>query len=266
MSEERLDLDKEITRVRSYAERLAKLTIDMLPQVKFNEHDHLTFMEASVVVRQLDHLRSVLILVDSKQYQDAFAIARIMLEGLVLLLWVKENPVERSLNWRAYVWIEQFRESHGEHNAEMDGALDTYCRKYLKEESKDKPQKDIGPDDYLTGWRREDNDKGKFVTMQLKTIFEKVGFGKLHEGVYSPASGWVHWDSTGMAKCIKRGPDGAIIYGGADMRYIGGMATTSALHALFASVAVLDGDRNLGFAPRLEELYKKYIAKEELIA
>lgn len=270
MSEESLDWDKEIARLQSYTANLGDFFVrEILPKAKFNEYDHLRFMEVSFAVKQADHLKSILELVDSEQYQDAYAISRIMVEGLVILRWAKEEPNVRPHNWRAYVWVAQFKRSYGtptydQHKAEFDKALKE-CRGYLRPASNNKPQEDIKPEDYYDSWRMDDNDDGKFVKVQVKEIFEKVGFGFLHKGMYSPASGWVHWDSISMAEGVKRTPDGGIIYNGADLRYLGATALSAAFHALFATVGMINDDFGLGHTSYFHELYKKYEAKEELI-
>lgn len=273
MPEKPLDLDKEIARLRSYAMELARLTIDdILPNAKFDEYDHLSFMETSFVVKQVDHLKSVLILVKSEQYQDALGISRVMAEGLALLYWANEEPKERPLNWRAYVWVDQFKRLYGkpayaEHKAEIELALDKYCRQYLNDASKGKVQKDIVPDDYLVGWRREDDAvKNKLTPKKVKGVFKDAGLEKIHEALYSPASGWLHWDSISMAESIQRNPDGSIEYGARDLKYIGAQAIATGFHALFGTVTLLNENFKLGLNARLKELFDGYIAKKELTA
>ena len=262
MPDKPLDLDKELVGLNSCANKLAEIVIDMLPQAKFGEYDHLKFMGATFVCKQLEHLKSILILVDAGQYNDAWSIARVMVEGLAILQWANTEPSKHPLNWRAYVWVDQFKMLYGtpeydKHKAEIDEALDKQCRQYLKAESKDKPQKDIIPDDYLTGWRREDDENGKFINKRVINIFKDVGLENIHEGIYSPASGWIHWDSMSMAKCIERSPEGAIKWT-VDLKYLGAAALSSGIHALYASAMILDGNFDLGFASKLTEAFKTH--------
>jgi hypothetical protein len=135
--------------------------------------------------------------------------------------------------------------------------LDKYCRQYLKDEFKNKPQREIVPKNYLGTWRRDDdNDKNKFITVTIEKVFEDVGLKDIHDSLYDPASGWLHWDSFSMAETIERKPDGGIICG-LDPKYLGAVAISSGIHALFGSASLLNGHLKLGFDGRLKDLYKR---------
>lgn len=221
------------------------------------------FMTSTFVCKQLSHVKSVLTLVDSEQYKDALSIARVMAEGYAILLWANAEPTERPLNWRAYVLIDQFKRSFGqsnysEHQEYLETMLDRYCRKFLKAEYKTKPQRDIVPDNYLGTWRREDNDKDKFITITIEKVFEDVGLRDIHDRLYDPASGWLHWDSFSMAETIERKADGSIICG-LDPQYLGTTAIASGIHALFGSASLLDEHLRLGFSGRLVDLHKRIV-------
>jgi hypothetical protein len=259
---EEIDFDKEIPKLRSYAFELANLTLDILKQSKYEEYDHLMFMTSTFVCKQLGHIKSVLTLTDFGQYKDALSIARVMIEGYAILLWANKEPTVRPLNWRAYVLIDQFRRSFGrpdyaEHQEYLEIMLDRYCRKYLRDEYKTKPQRDIVPDNYLGTWRRDDsNDKNKFITITIEKVFEDVGLKEIHDHLYDPASGWMHWDSFSMAETIERKADGGIICG-LDPKYLGAAAIASGMQALFGSASLLDEHLKLGFSARLMDFHKR---------
>jgi hypothetical protein len=259
---EKIDFDKEIPNLSSYAFELANLTLDMLKQSKHNEYDHLAFMTSTFVCKQLGHIKSVLALIDYGQYKDALIIARVMIEGYAILRWANKEPTERPLNWRAYILIDQFRRSFGrpdyaEHQEYLEVMLDKYCRKYLRDEYKTKQQRDIVPDNYLGIWRRDDsNDKKKFITIPIEKIFEDVGLKETHDHLYDPASGWLHWDSFSMAETIERKADGGIICG-LDPKYLGASAIASGMQALIESASLLDQHLGLGFSARLKDLHKR---------
>jgi hypothetical protein len=267
MSTSSAQLDKDIARLRFYAVELGTLAYEMQQHAKFKEDDHLGFMELTFVSKQLEHIKSVCKLADADQYQDASIIARVMVEGLAILYWANAAPKERPLNWRAYIWIDQFRRSYGkpdypEHKAEIELMLKTYCRQYLKPEFKGKPQNEITPDNYRINWRWDENQEAKFVKIAITEIFKETGLKDLYEKFYIPASGWVHWDSISMAEAIHRGADGSVTWG-AETKYMGAVALASGFHALFGSAQLLNEHFSLGFSDRLKKLYEDYIAKKE---
>ena len=234
---EKIDLDAEIPKLRAYAIELANLALDILGQAKHDEYNHLMFMHSTFVCKLLSHIKSVIALVDAGQYKDANSIARVMLEGFAILLWANKKPDERPLDWRAYVCIDQFRHSYGqtdysEHQEYLETMLDKYCRKYLYDQFKNKPQSEIVPDNYLSNWRREENDKNKFVTVTIEKVFEDVGLKNIHDISYDAASGWLHWDSFSMGETIERKADGGIICG-SEPKYLGAAAIASGIYALF---------------------------------
>lgn len=259
---EKIDFNEEIPKLRSYAFELANLTLDILKQSKHEEYDHLMFMTSTFLCKQLGHVKSVLTLTDSEQYKDALSIARVMAEGYAILLWAYAEPTERPLNWRAYVLVDQFKRSfsqpnYSEHQEYLETMLDRYCRKYLKDEYKTKPQRDIVPDNYLGTWRRDDdNAKNKFITITIEKVFEDVGLKDIHDSLYDPASGWLHWDSFSMAETIERKADGSITCG-LDPQYQGAIAIASGIRALFGSASLLDEHLKLGFSGRLMDLYTR---------
>lgn len=220
------------------------------------------FMTSTFMCKQLSHARSVLLLADSEQYKDALSIARVMIKGYALLLWAKELPTERPLSWRAYVLIDQFRHSFGQpdysdHQADLETMLDRYCRKFLKDDSKNKLQHDIRPDNYLSNWRRDnENNKNKFITIPIEKIFDDVGLSEIHDNLYDSASGWLHWDSFSMAETIERRADGSIAFGD-DPQYLGAAALASAIQALFGSASLLDKYLQLGFSDRLADFHNR---------
>jgi hypothetical protein len=264
-----IDYNTEIPKLRDYLNELAELSINILRHSRYEEYNHLIFMTSTFLCKQLSHARSVLLLVDSEQYKDALSIARVMIEGYALLLWASELPTERPLSWRGYVLIDQFKHSFGQpgysdHQADLETMLNRYCRKFLKEDYKNKLQRDIRPDNYLNNWRRDnEKDKNKFITITIEKIFYDVGLRELHDNLYDSASGWLHWDSFSMAETIKRKADGSIICG-YNPKNLGAAALASAIQALLGSASLLDKHLQLGFSDRLADFYKR-IAEETKI-
>ena len=86
--------------------RLLDLTDEMACEVKYSEENHLGFRALCFLFKQVDHARSVTLLIPSR---DAVLIARSMIEGLVQLLWAESSPDVLPLKWRAFAWVHDWR-------------------------------------------------------------------------------------------------------------------------------------------------------------
>src|SRR3989339_687799 len=90
--------ERDIPTLRLFVDRLFLLANEaMHTHICYDEADHLAFMSLSFVSKQIDHLKTIRILVDMGQHKDAELIARSMIEGLFLLLWAARDPSTRPL-------------------------------------------------------------------------------------------------------------------------------------------------------------------------
>lgn len=270
MSEKISDSDVELQKLRSSVVELSDLVKDMIKQTKFKEDDHLGFMECTVVCKQLEHLKSISLLVDANQNRDAWGISRIMLEGVALLIRVAAKP-ELASKWRVCFWVDQLKQlenafklpNYPEYKAdiprykeELQLNLEKYGRPFLKLESKDKSQEEITPNDYLTDWKRGEDEKGK---PQIRKIFSDGGLERYYEAFYSDASGWIHWDPINTQEAVLREHDGFTYEN--DSRPLGGAALAASSFALWGSAYLLNDHFKLGFSDRLMELHKGTIER-----
>ncbi|MFA6597329.1 MAG: DUF5677 domain-containing protein [Ignavibacteriaceae bacterium] len=76
---------------------------------EYSEDDHYSFMILCFLFKQREHLSSVLSLINVASFSDAMIIARNMLEGVGIVLWVSENLQKRALQWRKYSVITDYR-------------------------------------------------------------------------------------------------------------------------------------------------------------
>jgi len=63
--------------------------------------DDMSAMAFCFVNKQMEHIKSVCLLADHQQYRDAWAITRIMLEGLAFLRWANLDHV-RAEDWKSF--------------------------------------------------------------------------------------------------------------------------------------------------------------------
>lgn len=91
--------EQALPELRDWLNRLLALTDEMAYGVKYSDEDHLSFMALCFLGKQVDHARSVILLIPSR---DAVLVARSMIEGLVQLLWAESHPDVLPLKWREF--------------------------------------------------------------------------------------------------------------------------------------------------------------------
>lgn len=98
--------EQALPELRDWLYRLLALTDEMAYGVKYSDEDHLSFMALCFLGKQVDHARSVILLIPSR---DAVLVARSMIEGLVKLLWAESHPDVLTLKWRAFSYVHDWR-------------------------------------------------------------------------------------------------------------------------------------------------------------
>lgn len=101
-----------IKKFERHVNTLLSLTEEILRgPIRYNfDEDHFGFMVLCFTTKQYDHLRSIFVLIKAGLPRDAAIIARVMMEGMVALLWVVKNGRDEfSRQWRAYSLISDFR-------------------------------------------------------------------------------------------------------------------------------------------------------------
>jgi hypothetical protein len=257
MSGEHFAFDDYISDTRSIEAELSKLALDMLQHVKLDpEKDYLGLMAASFAYKQLEHFKSIRLLVDAGQYRDAVAICRIMMEGVIILKWASEEPTERPLNWIKYSAVERYRRlydtpMYAEHKALIESDLKLYGNQFLKKESRTKPFSEITPNDYIPNWRGIPAGD-KFEKKGIKDIFKDTGHGEIHETIYNPSSGWLHWDSLSLQEAV--GIDGGAFIYGVETKHLGVASLAVGFDSLNETSNLLDDHFKLGYTSKLTNL------------
>jgi hypothetical protein len=98
MPESHISFDEYISKAHASGDKLSNLVLDMLRLVKLDPtKDQLGLMIASFGYKQLEHFKSIRLLVDAGQHRDAVVISRVMMEGFIVLNWASLGP-ERPIN------------------------------------------------------------------------------------------------------------------------------------------------------------------------
>ncbi|MCX6677239.1 MAG: DUF5677 domain-containing protein [Methanothrix sp.] len=249
---------QDIPNLALFVDELLEISDDMTQQAKFDGNDHLALMSLCFVSKQIEHLRSIRILVDVKQYRDAGLIARSMIEGLCILLWAAHKPQIRPLHWKAYAWVEDYKlmlkkEKAGE---EVDPAyksriieqLGTYGSEFLTPKAKKKQENHLPlpRDPYRNRW----------IYQNVYEICKEVEGDLLYEKIYRETSQWIHWTIKGMSSAIhQKDMNFAYTNASADM---GATALASGFQSLLESAKLLDSHLTLGFGDKLDNILARY--------
>ena len=103
----------QIPILQDHASRLRSLANDMV-STRIEPDDTTDLLGVMIYMftqKLIDHLKSICILIDAGQYQDATIIARSSYESMGLLLWSAHGPTgnlreSRPLQWFAYEYID----------------------------------------------------------------------------------------------------------------------------------------------------------------
>ena len=252
--------EKDIPKLRQFADRLIVLVNTILQKsIQYNEEDHLAFMSLCFVSKQVEHLKTICILVDAGQHKDAGLIARSMIEGMFLLLWAAHDPLKRPLLWRTYALVEDFRlmrekERAGEeiepsHKLKIMEQLNIYGEQFLTNKAKEAMRKNlpVPEDPYCKNW------SGK----QIWEICEEVKGHLLYEQIYKDTSQWIHWTPRGLGTSIRR--DNRIVHYMDESKDVAATALASGFQSLLQLTELIDSHLALGFTGRLTELRNLYI-------
>jgi hypothetical protein len=238
--------DEELHHLREDVDRVQDLVVPLLKNVRPDAlGDDMGAMAFCFVDKQMEHIKSVCILVDNHQYRDAWAISRIMFEGLVSLYWASQDSTHtRAYNWRSYLWVGEFRQWYGKpqyllHKEEIELNLRTHCTQFLLKKSKRKAQMQITPADYYKQWYIKSVEPGKDpVPISPKDMIKEIEFTPLYYSAYTLISGWFHWDSYLISQAV-RSEGGCTDYTN-ETKWLGLLAYENGYRSLLVCAVILD--------------------------
>ncbi len=247
---------QDLPGLRRWASKLLALS-DEIGNIRYSENDHFGFMALSFLGKQREHMKSILILNESP---DVVLIARSMIEGLCQLLWAAKDPDILGLRWRVYSFILDYRiiqtkiaagESVDEESrARNEEGLRLYGDQFLTREARKKRNKGdpLPKDPYRKSWMKQ----------QVRQTCEKVKGELLYEHLYTPFSGYHHWDPGGLGIAIKR-EHNRVLYSSKSPESAAS-ALAVGFQCLLQTLEVVNKHLELGIASRIAELREGYIA------
>mgnify|MGYP005840280711 CR=1 FL=1 len=250
--------ERDFPALRQWVEKLLALADKMMNNVRYSEDDHFAFMALCFLCKQIEHTKSILALIPSR---DVILIARSMMEGLAQLLWAAREPDVLPLRWRAFAWVHDWRVMQAKIKAgepvdpELSVAIESALQKYGDQFLTSKAQKaqkkgaSLPPDPYHKDWR---------TGYKPQDIFASVGGEDLYNKLYKSFSDWQHWSAAGLGKAITRQGD-RIIYS-ATSSTDAATALAVAFQCLLQTVKLVVDHLGIELTSETSELRDGYIA------
>jgi len=249
---------QDLPGLRRWGNDLLALTDEIMQRVPYSEDDHFGFMALYFISKQVDHMKSILMLDESP---DVVLIARSMIEGLCQLLWAAKDPGTRGLQWDAYTYIHYWRVMQEkieagepvdkESRARIEKGIRLYGDQFLKSDARKKRTRGepLPKDPYRKSWTGH----------QVRQICEEVKGELLYLHLYRPFSEYHHWSPSGLCIAVKHQQNGVVYSSRLPQRTAA--ALTTAFHCLLQTVEVVDRHLELGVAGKLTELRDAFIAR-----
>ncbi len=231
--------------------------------IKLNESDHFGFMVLCFTHKQIEHARSLGILVDAKQYSDAAILARVMLEGLIYILWASLEKTDRPLAWRSFALVSDHEtlvkaKSRGEH---VDKMVEKALHERLAKEAKRFLTKSAikqGAEKFQNPYQKCWNVDIERRRVELSEMVNEIGDPLLKE-LYDDLSQLGHWTIRGIGPLLRRSENG--IKTNFNSSVIAAQACAVCIQSLGATSKAAAEHFNLPLLPKLDELFKEYLAE-----
>lgn len=209
----------------------------------------------SFLTRQFDHVAS---LVSLHGHRDMTLIARSMLEGMVILMWVSKNARARAAQWRDFTYVHDWRmfrrhRQQGKYVDEDDWrrvleGLKQYGPQFYSSKARDRLDKgETLPDDPY---------RGNWIGKKYYQLFDEVDLLDWYEKFYAPFADWHHWGSASLLVSLSFNDDG-VTYSSmrADDTVYALLIGISSLHV---TLQVANVELGLRIGPELEDFRTEF--------
>lgn len=253
---------KLVPGVKDFAKKLLSICEEMHPS-NYEENDNMGLMALVFLSKQMEHLLSIIILVDEGQGRDAEIIVRSMYEGLVQLKWAIQDAKERALRWRSYIWIAVWRrikeqrkngkKVKSELYKEILEAIKEYGEQFYTRKARNRLQKGkpLPDDPYQKSW----------IGKPLKQIAKKVKGEQLYKDLYKPISEWSHWDPIGLGRAVKIKGDDTEFYAPSYASFYNSLAL--GFQCLHETAEIVNNHFERGLDKKIQGIKDKYIQWQE---
>jgi len=246
-----------------FVEKALALGESMEKSVPSSEDKDFDFVALCFLRKQMEHARSIKVLIHREMGRDAQLIARAMQETLVSLDWIARQPVKRALQWRGFGYVEDWRLMQQQRDAgetvdpTAEKRIDAFLIKHRKVFSQNKPRKPgqngnnlLVDDPYYPNWR---------CSTSIHTMFKATDRELLYQEIYGSFSDWIHAGPKGMADAIHRDND--------TVKWIPAQPSTNAVvlassfQCLSGTSLIVDQHFAMSFGDKIRGLRSEYIAR-----
>lgn len=259
--ESEIKAKKLIPGVKSFAKELLSLCEEMHP-TEHRESDHFGLMSLLFLSKQMEHMLSTIILVENDQGRDAEIIARSMCEGLVQIRWAQQEPNDRALRWRSYLWVSLWRKQREQQKngkqinpkiqEQVNQALQECGEQFYTKEAKRRlAEGNPLPNPYHDNWF------GK----PLSHIFSDVKGELLYKGLYKPICQWAHWDPIALERAIKTKEEETQYHAPSYTSSYNSLAC--GFQCLYETADIVNAHLKKGFDEKLNDQKDRYINFQE---
>ncbi|MGF1713184.1 DUF5677 domain-containing protein [Vibrio kagoshimensis] len=180
---------------------------------------------------------------------DVQLIARTMIETIIQMLWVSQNPMERSALWRKYVFIEDWNTlqnllNRGEPISPADHAAIESAYQSSKE-------------DYLTKNKQSVHRDWKKGT-KIHQMADDVQAGDLYSVLYSGFSDWVHGGPCSLAHQVEFTDRLELVLGNEAPHFVNA-SFSAAFQSMYQALHICTQHFSLTLDERLQSIYELYI-------
>jgi len=256
--------DKDFPIMHKYANKLFRAVEPVFSKtIKLKENDHFGFMALCFVHKQIEHARSLGILIDAKQHADAVILARVMLEGFIYILWARLDPLERALSWRSFALVcdlETLLEAK-KHGNKIDENLELRLRQRLTKEAErflTQNARTHGEDKYENPYQKLWNVDKDGKRVELSRMVSEISNPEL-KSLYDDLSQLSHWTPRGIGRLINRTNRGI---------KISFESSTNATTAYAVCIQALGGTAkaaaehfDLGILEKIDSIFSSYLAE-----
>ncbi len=238
-------------------------------KMEFNSDDHFAFMGLCFLAKQIEHLRSMRILLNSEQFSDTMIIARIMVEGLAILGFALNNPDEKiPLKWRRFsvildyrLLLEKIKNGETIVKKDIDEIFDdllNFGNLFFKNKNKVFLESELlSHDPFSKSWSIKNN--GNVI---MKSDFLKNIGGELLS-LYKELSGWVHWDTKEIGQKIELNNNRLKIT--ANDPHDAKLSLGAGFLSLYGVVEMLNRHFNFRFDDKLNEIKSRFESDVNII-
>jgi len=255
------DAERDLPELEGWSDRLMQIAQDVINSDGLTlTKDPFRLFCLAFLTRQIDHVSS---LVSLHGHRDMTLIARSMLEGMVVLMWVSKNPASRAAQWRNFTYVHDWRmyrrhrlegKPVGEEdwNSVLEG-LEVHGSRFYSSKARDRLNRgETLPDDpYRVNW----------IAKRYYDLFKDVDLTDWYRKFYAPFADWHHWGSASLLVSLKFNDEG-VTYSAAradDTVY----ALLIGISSLHVTLQVANAELALGIGPELEEFRVAFEAWHE---